>query len=96
MSRHKQRDPSAEQGRSPNLLRYAGLGTELAASVIGLTLLGWWIDYRYKTSPVGILVGSGLGVVGGLYNFLRAALRLSRETDKRGQGAQERAEDGPD
>jgi F0F1-type ATP synthase assembly protein I len=58
-------------------MRYAGLGFELAASIVGLTLLGLWIDYRYSTSPKGVLIGVGLGVVGGLYNFIRAALRLS-------------------
>jgi F0F1-type ATP synthase assembly protein I len=65
------------------LLRYGGMGVELAAAVIGLTLLGLWIDSRFKTGPTGVLVGAGLGIVGGFYNFLRAALQLSREQDAR-------------
>jgi F0F1-type ATP synthase assembly protein I len=58
-------------------MRYAGMGFELAASIIGLTLAGIWVDYRFHTGPTGVLVGASLGVVGGLYNFIRAALRLS-------------------
>jgi F0F1-type ATP synthase assembly protein I len=58
-------------------MRYAGLGLELAASIVGLTLAGLWVDYRFSTGPKGVLVGASLGVVGGLYNFIRAALRLS-------------------
>ena len=63
------------------LLRYAGMGVELAAAIIGLTLLGLWVDYRFQTGPIGMLIGVGVGVVGGFYNFVRDALRLSREKD---------------
>jgi F0F1-type ATP synthase assembly protein I len=55
------------------------MGVELAASIVGLTLLGLWIDYRWECKPTGVLIGAGLGVVGGLYNFIRQALRLGRE-----------------
>jgi len=84
--------PAQDRERS-RLMRYASMGFELAASIIGLTLLGLWIDYRYQTGPKGVLVGAGLGIVGGLYNFLRAAVRLSaaereqtREGEKRDEG----------
>lgn len=58
------------------------MGFELAAAIVGLTLLGVWIDYRFKTGPVGVLVGAGIGVTGGLYNFIRAALRMAAERDR--------------
>jgi F0F1-type ATP synthase assembly protein I len=77
VARPQQDDPNDGRQRS-RLMQYAGLGFELAASIVGLTLLGLWIDYRYSTGPKGVLIGVGLGVVGGLYNFVRAALRLSR------------------
>ncbi len=84
------------------LWRYAGIGFELAASIVGLTLLGLWIDYRYKTSPAGVLIGAGVGLVGGMYNFVRAAIRLGKEETeadcedrrKRHDGSDERH--GPD
>ncbi len=69
------------------MVRYAGMGVELAAGIIGLTLVGLWIDYRWKCGPAGVLIGAGLGIVGGLYNFIRQALALSRSELKDQQGA---------
>jgi len=63
----------------PNLYRYASMGLELAAAIVGLTLAGWWVDYRFGTGRKGILVGAILGIVGGFYNFLKQALELSRQ-----------------
>ena len=54
----------------------------MAAAIVGLTLLGLWIDYRFKTGPVGVLVGAGIGVTGGLYNFIQAAPRMAAERDR--------------
>lgn len=63
----------------PNAWRYASLGTELGAAIIGLTLAGVWADYQFGWTPAGTIVGAGLGVVGGLYNFIRAVLRMNNE-----------------
>jgi F0F1-type ATP synthase assembly protein I len=52
------------------------MGFELSASVAGFALLGLWIDRRYDTGPWGVLIGSLLGVTGGLYNLIRTSLRL--------------------
>ena len=68
-------DQSREDRPNPSPLRYASLGLELAAAIVGLTLVGLWFDHHFGTGPVGVLVGAGLGVVGGLYNFIRAARR---------------------
>ncbi len=65
------------------LYRYAGLGIELAAAIVGLTLAGLWFDYKFDSRPTGVLVGAGLGIVGGLYNLIKAALRLNAEIGAR-------------
>jgi len=52
------------------------MGFELSASVVGFALLGLWIDRRYDTGPWGVLIGSLLGVVGGLYNLIHTSLRI--------------------
>ncbi len=72
-----QHDNEAGEGTRRVMMRYAGMGFELAAAIIGLTLLGLWFDYHFKTAPAGVLVGAGIGIVGGLFNFIKAALRLS-------------------
>jgi F0F1-type ATP synthase assembly protein I len=75
---NRQRDLQSGSRPERNLMRYAGMGVELAAGIVGLTLVGLWIDYRWKCGPTGVLIGAGLGIVGGLYNFIRQALALSR------------------
>ena len=59
-------------------LRFAGLGFEFAASVAGLTLLGYWFDRHYDSSPWGVLVGAAIGLIGGTYNLIRDALTANR------------------
>lgn len=64
--------------RPPGNMRLAGLGVELAAAVVGGCLLGYWIDRRFGTYPWWFLICTGIGLVGGLYNLIRQAMR---ETD---------------
>ncbi len=53
-----------------------GLGTELAASVAGMLLLGYFLDKLLKTSPWLLLTGAAVGMIGGFYNFIREVQRL--------------------
>lgn len=73
-----------ERNAQPAWLRLAGLGFELAASIAGGGLLGWWLDRRFDSSPAWLLTGLGIGIVGGLYNVVRAALAASREAARVG------------
>lgn len=65
--------------RFPGWVRYSGAGLELAGAVAGLTLLGYWIDGKFDTSPWGVLGGVSMGLVGGLYNLVKQSLAASRE-----------------
>lgn len=70
-------------------MRYSALGVELAAALIGFALVGLWIDRHYGTTPWGLVIGLGLGLVGGMYNLIRQSLAASREAaseDTRNQG----------
>ncbi|HEX9801165.1 MAG TPA: AtpZ/AtpI family protein [Thermoanaerobaculia bacterium] len=77
-----------ERNDSKGWLRLAGLGVELAASIGGGALLGWWIDRRAGSSPRWLAILAGVGAVGGLYNLIRTALAASREA-RRGTGEPE-------
>lgn len=70
------------------LMRYASVGVELAAAVVVGCLLGYWVDRRLDTLPWGLLTGAAIGVIGGLYNLIRPALkeafRTAEEQKKRG------------
>jgi F0F1-type ATP synthase assembly protein I len=75
-----------ERTPSSGWLRLAGLGFELAASIGGGALLGWWIDRQLATSPLWLGILAGVGAVGGLYNLIRTALAASRRQQPDGGG----------
>ncbi len=59
--------------------RLAGLGFELTAAVGAFTLVGYWWDRHYGSSPKGLIVGALLGLLGGMYNLIRQSLLATRE-----------------
>ena len=44
--------------------------------VVGGGLLGWFIDSRLGSAPWGVMLGSVLGLVGGLVRLVRTTARL--------------------
>ena len=55
------------------------MGMEFAAGIVGMGLLGWLIDRWLDSAPIGVLIGAGLGIVGGGYNFIRQAQAMNRK-----------------
>lgn len=66
----------------------AGLGFELAAAVAGFALVGYWVGKYYGNPALGLLIGALLGLVGGMYNLIRATL-----ASQRGSAGRERKSD---
>jgi len=62
---------------------YLGLGTQLAATIVAMFFLGWWLDGVFNTVPILILVFTFAGAAAGLYNFIKTVLELN---EKRKQG----------
>ena len=60
------------------LAPYMGLGTELAASVAGMLLLGYFLDKHFNTSPWLLLAGATAGLIGGFFNFIKEVQRLTK------------------
>jgi F0F1-type ATP synthase assembly protein I len=55
-----------------------GLGGLLAGAVIAGLVIGYLVDEAAGTSPIGVLVGIGVGILAGCAGFIarvRAALR---------------------
>lgn len=71
---------SNEDNQRSALWRLSSIGIELTAAIVGLGLLGYWIDSHYGTSPKALLIGIGIGMVGGLYNVIRSGMKMSRES----------------
>lgn len=65
-----------------------GSGIQLAAAVALFFFLGRWLDGTLGTGPWLMLIGALIGAGGGLYNFIRTAIKageventISRETE---------------
>jgi F0F1-type ATP synthase assembly protein I len=82
----QQSGSGGKRGNWPGLARYAGMGLELAAAIIALTLVGLWVDHKFGTGHKGLITGAVLGVVGGLYNFIRQALSLMKQEEAARKG----------
>jgi len=65
----------------PGPLRYAGLGVQLAVTILVGVLLGQWADRKAGTDGVFTMLGALLGFGGTLYSLIR---ELSK-ADKDGQ-----------
>lgn len=57
--------------------RYIAAGTELAGSVVGGVLLGYWLDGRLGTAPWLTLLFTLAGLGGGLYRLISTLNRVS-------------------
>ncbi|HLP27373.1 MAG TPA: AtpZ/AtpI family protein [Candidatus Didemnitutus sp.] len=76
---------SAMRQAAPYLL----LGTQMAATVIVLGGIGWWIDSIASTDPLILVIGLSVGSVVGLVQFLRSVHRLGEEDKQRKRDQQE-------
>jgi hypothetical protein len=74
---------SSSQPQQTPWSRLSGMGVEYGAVVAAFTLLGWWVDRHWQVEGhLGMLIGAGLGLVGGTYNFVREALAAVRESER--------------
>jgi len=75
--------PNVQGGkRRPRWSRYAGMGVEFASALVAFCLLGWWIDRHWQIQGHwGLFTCAMIGLVGGLYNFIRQALAAAREAE---------------
>ncbi|MDA0365836.1 MAG: AtpZ/AtpI family protein [Chloroflexi bacterium] len=59
-----------------------GLGSYLATSIVGLTLVGVWLDGRFDTRPVLTLVFLVMGLAAGFYGAYKQLRELTERTRK--------------
>jgi ATP synthase protein I len=59
---------------------YLGLGTQLAATIVLMFFLGRWLDLKFNTAPLMILIFSFIGGFAGIYNFIRVVLALNEKS----------------
>ena len=70
--------PDPGGGKSPGPMRYAGLGIQLAVSLVVFVLAGQWADRKLGTNGILTVVAAFLGFGGTMYSLIRA---LNRKDD---------------
>jgi ATP synthase protein I len=58
---------------------YLGLGFQLAASIVLMFFLGWWLDKQFGSSPLLTIIFSFLGGFAGIYSVIKAVLDLNKK-----------------
>lgn len=58
---------------------YLGLGTQLAASILLMFYLGFWLDKKFELTPILTISFSFLGGFAGIYNFIKSVLNLNKK-----------------
>ena len=55
------------------------LGMQLAVTITVMFFIGKWIDDKYETTPVWIIIFTFAGAIGGLYNFIKTVLDYNKK-----------------
>lgn len=72
------------------MARYGSMGMELTAGIVGMVLLGYWIDWQFGTGRAGLITGAVFGAVGGFYRLIQQALAMQREAEEAARQSAER------
>jgi hypothetical protein len=73
-------EPGTMSQPQPPWTRLAQTGFEFGASLAVFMLLGYWVDRHWGIQKHwGLLAGMLLGLIGGIYNFIREVRRAIRQ-----------------
>lgn len=65
---------------------FAGVGVQFVAAILVFLFLGKWIDGRFGTAPLFLILGTFVGAAGGFYSMYRkvsaATQRSMRESTR--------------
>ena len=67
--------------KTPSPMRYAGLGIQLAASIIIFVVIGQWVDRKLGTGGIATIVAAFLGFGGTMYSLIRSLNRKNGEEE---------------
>lgn len=58
---------------------YLGLGVQLAASILIMLFLGYWLDSKFNTSPLLTIIFALFGGFAGMYSVIKTVLDLNKK-----------------
>ena len=63
----------------PNWGKYVGVGLQILVGVGLGVLVGQWLDRKYGWEPWGVMIGSMVGLAGGMYLLIKDAMRINKD-----------------
>ena len=76
-------DPTKKRPQSEvSSMAYAGIGLQFAAGVILFLFAGKWIDSRFGTAPIGVILGVFVGAAASFYNVYRQLAAAQKKDDE--------------
>ena len=77
-------DGNAEENEAPSTSSYAGAGLQFAVSLVVFVLVGDWLDRKFGTTPLFLLLGVFGGGAASFYSMYRKLMAPhSRKPEKR-------------
>ncbi|HEX3234186.1 MAG TPA: AtpZ/AtpI family protein [Gemmatimonadales bacterium] len=67
--------PDPGGGKTPGPMRYAGLGIQLAVSLVVFVLIGQWADKKLGTGGIVTILAAFVGFGGTMYSLVRSLNR---------------------
>ena len=61
---------------------YTAMVTQMAMAVVGGVVLGYYLDRRFDTSPILMILGTVLGMVVGIKNLIQMINYFKRKDQK--------------
>lgn len=72
-----------ESGRMRTLGPLIGSGSQLAITMVAFVLLGKYIDDKNSSSPLWTLILALLGIVIGMYGFIKTIISLNKKAPRK-------------
>jgi F0F1-type ATP synthase assembly protein I len=78
MNENKKSNKETDSFLNPDVIKYLGLGTQLAGTVAVMVLLGYWLDSKFDLKPVLTIIFSFLGIIVGMYQFIKTVIKSDK------------------
>jgi F0F1-type ATP synthase assembly protein I len=78
------RDPTTRRDSAKPLATstYAGVGIQFAIAVVLFAFAGIWLDRRFGSSPLFVLLGVFLGAAGAFYSMYRKLMAAQERSER--------------
>ncbi len=83
--------PSDKRDRL-NLARAYSIGFNFVAAFCAFAALGYLVDSYWDSSPWGLIVGAALGLIGGMYNLIKASHAVFEDSSDQRSDHDERSD----